>query len=164
MRLSPHFTLGEMTRSSTATRLSIQNIPGEREIHSLQAICRNILEPIRAHFKIPFAPSSAYRCDRLNSAVGSSPRSQHVLGEAVDIELVGVSNFDLACWITSNTVFDQLILEYYSEDDPSSGWVHVSHKSPEVRGTPNVNRGEILRFDGHLWKLGLLDNEESEDG
>lgn len=157
MRLSPHFTLGEMTRSSTADRLSIPNIPGEREILALRAICRNILEPIRAHFKIPFAPSSAYRSDRLNNAVGSSPRSQHVLGEAVDIELVGVSNFDLACWISSNTVFDQLILEYYSEDDPSSGWVHVSHESPDV------NRGEILRFDGRLWKLGLLD-KESEDG
>jgi zinc D-Ala-D-Ala carboxypeptidase len=162
LKLSPHFTLREMTKSSTADRLSIDNTPDHPQVlKALQDLCINILEPARQHFGIPFSPSSAYRCPRLNQAIGSSPNSQHITGQAVDIEIPGVSNIDLAEWIKSNTVFDQLILEYYSEDDPSSGWVHVSYVAP--RGGKSANRGEVLRFTGRIFKLGLTDVEIEDE-
>jgi len=162
MILSPHFTLREMTRSSTADRLSIDNTPEyPQALKALQDVCINILEPVRNHFGIPFSPSSGYRCPRLNQAVGSSPKSQHITGQAVDIEIPGVSNMDLAQWIKGNTVFDQLILEYYSENDPASGWVHVSYVAP--KGGKSTNRGEVLRFTGNLWKLGLTDVEIEDE-
>ncbi len=162
IKISPHFTLREMTRSSTADRLSIHNEPGVQETKCLQQLCLNVLEPVREHFGIPFSPSSGYRSPRLNQAVGSSPGSQHVLGQAADIELPRIPNLELRRWISENTVFDQLILEYYDEDDPSSGWVHVSYVSP--RGGKPINRCEILRFNGRIWKLGLEDHKEEDDG
>lgn len=133
-RLSPHFTLEEFTRSATARRLNIDNTPGAADIAAMRALCRAILEPVRLHFGgKPVRITSGYRCPRLNKAVGSSWRSQHRKGEAVDFEIPGVSNYDVARWIRDNLVFDQLILENYVRGDPNSGWVHVSYREDRAR-------------------------------
>ncbi len=61
--------------------------------------------------------------------IGSSVNSQHVADNsaaAADFEIPGVDNKELATWISKNTEFDQLILEFYDEGDPNSGWVHCS--------------------------------------
>ena len=65
----------------------------------------------------------------LNKAIGGSERSQHCKGEAVDIEVPGTSNYEVAKYIRDNLDFDQLILEFYTPGIPDSGWVHVSYKS-----------------------------------
>ena len=70
--------------------------------------------------------SSGYRSPALCEAIGSSSKSQHARGEAADFEIHGVDNKELATWISNNTEFDQLILEFYNEGDPNSGWVHCS--------------------------------------
>lgn len=127
MQLSEHFTLAELTRSDMAKRLGIVNRPNDQEIECLKQVSRNILEPVREHFQTPFMPNSGYRCLALNRALKSKDTSQHVRGQAVDIELPVVSNFDLAFWIYKNLTFDQLILEFYEPDDPKSGWVHCSY-------------------------------------
>ena len=57
---------------------------------------------------------------------------------AADFEIGGVDNKELATWISKNTTFDQLILEFYNEGDPNSGWVHCS----AVKGEP---RKQVLR-------------------
>lgn len=137
MRLSPHFTLRELTASQTAARKGIDNMPGEQALEHLRAVCEHILEPVRAHYGIPFSPSSGFRCLELNRAIGSHDGSQHVRGQAVDFEVPGVRNLDLARWIEANLRFDQLILEFYDLDDPTSGWVHCSW-------TDMVRRGEVL--------------------
>ena len=131
MRLSDHFTLEEMTRSQTAVRKGIDNQPGPVEIENLRHLCVEILEPVRAHFRVPFSPSSGYRCLELNRAIRSRDTSQHISGEAVDFELPGVANSELAHWIAENLDYDQLILEFFRPGVPSSGWVHCSL----VRGT-----------------------------
>lgn len=130
MNLSLNFTLAEMTSSDTARRIGDANQPGPVEIQAMLALCRNILEPIRAHFGRPVRINSGYRSDRVNAAVGSKPGSQHRRGEASDIEIEGVANAELARWIVSSTLpFDQVILEAYRPGVPGSGWVHVSHRS-----------------------------------
>ena len=53
---------------------------------------------------------------------------QHCKGEAVDIEISGISNYELAVWVKDNLNFDQVILECYRQGEPNSGWVHVSLK------------------------------------
>ena len=58
MRLSTHFTLQELIKSSTAKRKGINNVPESAEIESLRLVCENVLEPVREHFKIPMVPSS----------------------------------------------------------------------------------------------------------
>ena len=126
MKLSKHFSLEELCKSQTATRLGIDNLAkDENVITNLKKICENILEPIRENYGIPFSPNSAYRSPKLNNAVGSSHKSQHLKGQAVDIEIPSIDNYQLAQWIRNNLDFDQLILEFYNGES-SSGWVHVS--------------------------------------
>ena len=137
MYLSPHFTLAEMCASQTATRLGIENVPNDEEIAALRIVCARILEPVRTQYRVPFSPNSGYRCLALNRALKSKDTSQHVRGQAVDLEVPGVENGDLAQWIADNLEFDQLILEFHTPGVPTSGWVHCSV-------VPDSNRGEIL--------------------
>lgn len=126
-RLSKNFTLEELTKSQTALIWGIDNTPSEEEIERLQLLVDNVLQPVRDHFGRPVTINSGFRCLELNRALKSKDTSQHRRGEAGDIEVPGISNIELARWIADNLEFDQLILEFYSEDDPSAGWVHVSY-------------------------------------
>ena len=150
-KLSPHFTLGEMTRSETAERKGIDNTPPQEIIPKLKRLCEEILEPVREHYGVPFRPNSGYRCVELNREIGGSPRSQHCQGEAVDIEIAGLSNFDLASWIRDNLVFDQLILECYHQGVPNSGWVHVSLKPEDAD-----NRNLAMTYTNRTYVDGLV--------
>lgn len=153
-RLSDHFTLEEMCKSETALRKGINNIPEDDDIiDNLTDLCRYILEPIRSEYDTAFTPTSGYRCSALNKTIGSSSKSQHLKGEAADIEIAGVDNYALAVWIQENVPFDQLILEYYTSGEPSSGWVHVSH----VRAGVGKNRGACVTFDGNTFTEGLIE-------
>jgi len=147
VKLSENFSLAELTRSQVATRKNIPNDPSWIEVSNLKSLCKNILEPVRFHFDRPFSPASGYRSLVLNNEIGSHDKSQHILGQAADLEIYGVSNYDLAVWIRDNLDFDQLILEHHDRDIPSSGWVHVSYLGN--------NRKEVLEFRDHSWSLDL---------
>jgi len=127
MKLSENFTLREMSRSSTASREGIDNSPRVSDVVSLRQLCIHVLQPIRDHFGVVFV-NSGYRSPDLNAAIGGSKSSQHMKGEAADIE-VGADNLELAHWIRDNLDYDQLISECYVTGNPSSGWVHVSYRS-----------------------------------
>ena len=77
--------------------------------------------------------SSGYRSPELCTAIGSKITSQHAKGEAADFEIFGVSNKELADYINENLDYDQLILEYWKESDPNSGWVHCSYSEGNNR-------------------------------
>ena len=87
--------------------MGIANEPGSVEVENLTMICDQILEPVRNHYGVPFVPNSGFRCLELNQAIGSSDRSQHVTGQAVDFEVPGVPNRDTALWVMDNCDFDQ---------------------------------------------------------
>ena len=127
-QLSPHFSLAELTR----TAQPFANDPGPLEIGKLTTLCEKVLEPVRVHFGA-VTVNSGYRSPRVNAAVGSKPTSQHMLGEAADIEVAGVTNVGLAQWIKANLAFDQLILEAYRPGVAGSGWVHVSYRTGRLR-------------------------------
>jgi len=148
MKLSEHFSLQEMTKSQTAVRMGIDNAPDDEQLQCLTDLCRNVLDHVRSEFG-PLTPSSGFRSPALCEAIGSKPTSQHAKGEAADFEVMGVDNMELATWIAHNLVFDQLILEYYKEDEPNSGWVHCSY-------TADGNRNEVLKFDGKTYTRGVL--------
>ena len=126
MHLSRNFSLGELTKSQTALRNGLDNKPSMEEIVALTVLSNNVLQPVRDRYG-SFTPNSAFRTVELCKLVGSSAKSQHAKGEAADIEVAGIDNYQLAEWITKNLDFDQLILEFYNSDDPSSGWVHGSY-------------------------------------
>ena len=146
MILTQHFTLAELTKSETAIRKGIVNTPDEQAITNLTLVCNIILEPVREHYGIPFSPNSGFRCLELNRAIGSSDNSQHVEGKAVDFEVPGIDNKDVALWVKENCAFDQIILEFYKEGQPSSGWVHCSYDFQK-----NPQRKSAKVFDGTIW-------------
>jgi len=126
MKLSANFTLKELTKSDTAIRKGISNEPNTDEIEKLKLLCETILQPVRDKFGA-VTVTSGYRSPELCVAIGSSVSSQHTKAEAVDFEVEGVDNADVAYWIKDNIPnWDQMILEFYTLGQPNSGWIHCS--------------------------------------
>ena len=63
----------------------------------------------------------------------------------MDFEVPGIDNKDVALWVMENCDFDQLILEFYKEGDPASGWVHCSYDIDKD------HRKSARIFDGSTW-------------
>lgn len=126
MKLTEHFTLSDFVRSETADRNHIDNTPSPEVIDNLRALCRNVLEPARVAFCAPIYITSGYRCPALNKAVGGKPTSQHLRGEAADLQVKGVQNLRrLYRMIKDHGVFDQLLYE----SNGATKWIHVSYKA-----------------------------------
>jgi len=135
--ISKNLTLQEVITSQTAIRLNIKNVPTSKEIENLKYIAEKIFQPIRAHFDVPIRISSGYRSKELNKAVGGSKNSQHITGQALDIQGTnGVKNSQIFEYIKKYLIFDQLIWEFGDDKEPA--WVHVSLSKNEP------NRGNIL--------------------
>ena len=133
MQLTNNFSLKELTVSDTATRLGLDNTPNETVIANLKTLAENILQPVREHYGKSVKVNSGYRAPEVNAAVGGSKTSDHCKGQAADIEINGVANGDLAKYIAENFKFTQVILEFYTQGIPDSGWVHVSYDSNDLK-------------------------------
>ena len=149
MKLSKNFSLDEMTKSQTAIRMGLSNNPSEGEVENLRLLCERVLQPVRDHFNHTVTISSGYRNEILSRKIGSSSTSQHCKGEAADFEIFGVPNNEVSDWIKENLMWDQLILEFWKEDEGvNSGWVHCSFNQ-------DSNRKQVLTFDGKNYINGL---------
>lgn len=125
MNLSEHFTLEELTQSSTAAKHSISNVPSKTIVSELTKLCSHVLEPIRQKYDKPIIVTSGYRCPKLNALVKGATNSQHVYGTAADIKPKNGNVkelFDLILEMIDNKEITvrQLIDEY------NYSWVHVS--------------------------------------
>jgi hypothetical protein len=131
MKLSPNFSLEEMTVSETAARKGINNVPDEATITNLKQLCKYVLEPLRTLIGVPLLVTSGYRSPALNKAIGGAKNSQHILGQAADTHCNKYTVEQLYQLVKkSGLPFDQLIQEFNS-------WVHISY-------VPN-GRGQCLR-------------------
>ena len=150
-QITKNFTLAELIYSATAVKKGIDNKPTEEHYKNMVSLCKNVLQPLREKLGKPINVNSCYRCPKLNAAVGGAKTSQHCNGQAADIEIMGLSNHDLACYIREHMDFDQLILEYADnlKNDKNSGWVHVSYKT-------SGNRHQCLTINKSGTKLGLV--------
>lgn len=139
MNLSEHFSLEEMTRTSTG----LPNVPSEGDIARLKGLCASVLEPIRAEWG-PIRIDSGFRCHDVNEKVGGVPSSQHCPGEAADIYPLEADLDIVYDWIVkaSPLRFGQCI----KEDKGRSRWIHVS--LPRA----NAENQEALVFDGHGYR------------
>ena len=143
MRLSKNFTLKEFTKSQTAERKGIENLPTEEHIENMKVLAENIFQPIREHFGVPFGISSGYRSEALNKAIGGAHKyidgkyvatSQHCKGEAIDLDrdyANAPNNAEVFHFIKDNLNFDQLIWEFGTDENPS--WVHVSYSTTQTQ-------------------------------
>jgi len=133
MKLSPNFSLNELTQSETALRKGISNEPTQEIISALQCLAVNVLQPVRDHYAKGVKVNSGYRSPEVNASVGGSKTSDHCKGQAADIEIPGVANAELAQYIKDKLQFTQLILEFYTPGVPDSGWVHVSYDPANLK-------------------------------
>jgi len=129
MQLSKNLALSEVTRSETAKRRGISNMPTPEHIENFKKLAENVFQPIRDHFGVPIRISSGYRSKESNTAIGGSLSSQHCQGEAIDIDMDGttITNKQIFDFIKDNLNFDQLIWEFGTDTNPD--WVHVSYDS-----------------------------------
>ena len=141
MKLSNNLSLAEVIKSTTAKRIGVDNMPNETQLKRLQLIATHVFQPLRNHFKMPINISSGFRGVELNKAIGGSVTSQHMLGEALDIDndVFGKpTNMEIFLYIRENLPFDQLIYEGGTDKNPA--WVHVSYTERYP------NRKEVLRM------------------
>lgn len=150
MQLTENFSLNEFVRSQVASRKGIDNNPPLGAISNLRTLCINVLQPLRKQINSPIIITSGFRSLALNTAIGGAENSQHLYGEAADIECLALSNYQLAEHIVRNLDTDQTILEFHTRGDPDSGWVHVSFKSDRE------NRGDVFTAVQENGKLRYL--------
>ena len=144
MRISKNFTLAELTKSNTAKRFGISNMPDKIGIHKLRLLATELLQPLRNAVGA-LRVTSGYRSESLNKAIGGSNNSQHTKCEAVDLQFVKRGKMDnmkiFECLINSAIEFDQCILEFggatADKDSDNPDWIHLSWK---IKG----NRRQIL--------------------
>ena len=125
MKLTENFSLAELTKSQTATRLGFENKPNQMQVLALTKLCENVLQPVRNKFEMPVFISSGFRSARLSEAIGSSSKSQHCKGQAADIEIFGVDNFQFI--VIDKSSCDIGISNYVSKDFIKSGRDKVAY-------------------------------------
>lgn len=136
-QVTEHISFDEATISQTATRKGIINIPNNQQLENMKLVAEKCFEPVREHFGVPLKVSSFFRCEKLNKAVGGASNSQHVKGQAIDIQATSnITNAQIFEYIKKNLEFDQLIWEYGTNDNPA--WVHVSFSNTH-------NRKQVIR-------------------
>lgn len=131
------FTLKELTKTTTG----LPNVPNETQTAALLVLAKQVLDPVRELFNAPVTVNSAFRSPAVNQAVGGAANSQHLTGEAADLD--SSNNAILFNLIRNKLVFDQLIWENGTDAQPA--WVHVSYTATRQ------NRMQVLRLKNGVY-------------
>lgn len=139
MQLTKNFSLQELTVSTIAARLGLDNTPNAREVANLVRVAE-LLEQVRAVLGKPIILNSGFRSKAVNDAVGSRDTSQHRIGCAADIRVPGMTPKQVvqAC-IDADIPYDQIIEEFGS-------WTHIS--VPDSPSRPPRKQALIIDRDG----------------
>jgi hypothetical protein len=131
-QITKHFSLEELIASQTAKARGINNLPDTKAVVNLNALCINVLEPLRVAMGHPIKIGSGYRCKELNKAVGGVSNSQHMTGQAADLCIDGDKEKGKRwfAYIRDHLPFDQLIWEHNKK---GNYWVHVSYSTTRNR-------------------------------
>lgn len=125
MKLTPHFTLEELTASEAADRNGWDNTPNDAELANLRRLAA-FLELVKSAVGgKPVMVNSAFRSKLVNDAVGSKDTSQHRVGCAADIRVPGMTPDEVVKAIIASKIgYDQVIREF-------DRWTHVSIPNTE---------------------------------
>lgn len=133
MNLSKNLTLDQVTKSNTAKKQGISNIPTDEHIANLKTLAEAIFEPVYAFMEGKIYISSGYRGYALNKAVNGSKTSYHCRGMALDLVSTHPTktNKDLFNFIKDKLQFSELIWEKGTSLNPA--WVHVGYEKNKLK-------------------------------
>ena len=129
MKISKHVSYKEGVHSNTALRKGLDNTPNEDQLKCMREVAENLFEPLREWVGGPIKINSFFRGEPTNTAIGGSKYSQHMKGQAMDIDdTFGYkTNAEMYHYIKDNLEFDQMVWEFGSEyPDGNPNWVHIS--------------------------------------
>ena len=124
--ISKHISYHEGTYSQTGVRRNLDNTPNENQLKCMKEVSENLFEPLREWVGGPIKINSFFRGEPVNTAIGGSTRSQHMKGQAIDIDdtFGHKTNAEMYHYIKDNLDFDQLISECGTDENPN--WLHIS--------------------------------------
>ena len=124
--ISKHISYKEATHSATALRRDLDNTPNDEQLKCMEEVAENLFEPLRKWVGGPIKVNSFFRGKAVNTAIGGARTSQHMKGQAIDIDdTFGYkTNAEMYHYIKDNLDFDQMIWEF--GDDKNPAWVHIS--------------------------------------
>lgn len=147
--ISKYLTYREATTSAYAERLSIANVPDQRQLGLIQAFGNQYFDPLRLRVGSPLYVSSLYRSPIINRAAGGVTQSEHmILGDVVacDIDQDGrgkVENRALFFIIKEGPPFRKLIWEFGTMTFPH--WCHVSWSPDPAKNIKKVYRSTRIK-------------------
>ena len=124
--ISKHISYHEGTYSQTGVRRNLDNTPNEDQLKCMKEVSENLFEPLREWVGGPIKINSFFRGEPVNTAIGGSTRSQHMKGQAIDIDdtFGHKTNAEMYHYIKDNLDFDQMIWEFGNDENPN--WLHIS--------------------------------------
>ena len=84
--ISKHISYKEATHSATALRRDLDNTPNEDQLKCMKEVAENLFEPLREWVGGGIKINSFFRGEPVNTAIGGSTKSQHMKGQAIDID------------------------------------------------------------------------------
>ena len=139
--ISKHISYKEATHSNTALRRNLDNTPNDEQLKCMEEVAENLFEPLRKWGGGPIKVNSFFRGRPVNTAIGGARTSQHMKGQAIDIDdTFGYkTNAEMYHYIKDNLDFDQMIWEFGDDNNPN--WVHISY----VTHRPNRKKLTIAK-------------------
>ena len=124
--ISKHISWHEGTYSRTGERRDLDNTPNEEQLKCMKEVAENLFEPLREWVGGPIKINSFFRGEPVNTAIGGSRKSQHMKGQAIDIDdtFGHKTNAEMYYYIKDNLDFDQIIWEFGTDKNPN--WLHIS--------------------------------------
>jgi len=124
--ISKHISWHEGTYSRTGERRDLDNTPNKDQLKCMKEVAENLFEPLREWVGGGIKINSFFRGEPVNTAIGGSTRSQHMKGQAIDIDdtFGHKTNAEMYHYIKNNLDFDQMIWEFGSDENPN--WLHIS--------------------------------------
>ena len=124
--ISKHISYHEGTYSQTGVRRDLDNTPDDSQLKRMEEVAENLFEPLREWVGGPIKINSFFRGEPVNTVIGGSRKSQHMKGQAIDIDdtFGHKTNAEMYHYVKDNLDFDQLIWEFGTDENPN--WLHIS--------------------------------------
>ena len=165
-KIGNYFNLSELIYSDTAKANNINNLPGidkdykkSNIINNLKKLMENVGDKIYEQYN-DVVISSGYRSNQLNKELNGADNSQHIYGEAIDIQVPSRNTSEVFNWAVSNIpAYDQIIWEFPEKGE--SSWIHISYsffnRNDKLLATNNTTLRTTYNGEGTYTSITFAD-------